>query len=384
MPRLSIYKPEKGDDYSFMDKNIREQFYVGGTDVHVHKYVGTHDQGASGATTDQPRYDSDSPLNIQDLLFLENRDRKYDQDVYVLRAIYNVQDIDFNMSQFGLFLQNDTLFVSVHLNECVDRLGRKIMSGDVLEFPHLKDEYSLDADIPIALKRFYVVEDVNRSAEGFSQTYYPHVLRIKAKSLVDSQEFKDILGNATEAGTLSNYMSSYNKELEISNAVLGQAEADSPTSGYSTDKFYVVPLDGKNQVNLDTVDETDTLGDASNKTVDGEIKKPRAKYYAGYLTGDGIPPNGAALAGFGLQFPRNPADGDYFLRTDYLPNRLFQYNGVRWVKIEDKVQTNMTKNDTNNTQKMSFVNNTKTTTTGGLTQDQRQALSKALAVKPDN
>lgn len=374
MPRLSIYKPEKGDDYSFMDKNIREQFYVGGTDLHVHKYVGTHDQGASEATADQPRYDSDSPLNIQDLLFLENRDRKYDQDIYTLRAIYNVQDIDFNMSQFGLFLQNDTLFVSVHLNECVDRLGRKIMSGDVLEFPHLKDEYSLDSDIPVALKRFYVVEDVNRSAEGFSQTYYPHVLRIKAKSLIDSQEFKDILGDATQTGTLSNYMSTYNKELEISNAVLNQAETDSPNSGYSTDKFYVVPTDDKGQVDLNDADSSSGQ----------RVVKDGAKYYAGYLTGDGVPPNGAQLAGFGLQFPRNPADGDYFLRTDYLPNRLFQYNGVRWVKIEDKVQTNLSKNDTNDTQKGSFVNNTKTTTTGGLTQDQRQALSKALAVKPDN
>ena len=39
----------------------------------------------------------------QDLLFLEYRDRKYDQDIYTIRGVYNVQDIDFNLSQFGLF-----------------------------------------------------------------------------------------------------------------------------------------------------------------------------------------------------------------------------------------------------------------------------------------
>ena len=30
------------------------------------------------------------------MLFLENRDRKYDPDIYTMRGIYNVQDIDFD------------------------------------------------------------------------------------------------------------------------------------------------------------------------------------------------------------------------------------------------------------------------------------------------
>jgi len=30
-----------------------------------------------------------------------------------LRGIYNVADVDFDMSQFGLFLQNDTLFMTM-------------------------------------------------------------------------------------------------------------------------------------------------------------------------------------------------------------------------------------------------------------------------------
>ena len=83
MPRLSIFKPEKGADYKFFDRNIREMFTVGGTDLHFHKYVGPYDQGDTNkdgaATPTQPQYSGDT-LNertIQDLLFLENRDRKY-------------------------------------------------------------------------------------------------------------------------------------------------------------------------------------------------------------------------------------------------------------------------------------------------------------------
>ena len=40
MPRLSLYRPEKGKDYTFLDKTITEMFTVGGTDVFVHKYLG--------------------------------------------------------------------------------------------------------------------------------------------------------------------------------------------------------------------------------------------------------------------------------------------------------------------------------------------------------
>jgi hypothetical protein len=40
MPRLSLYRPEKGNDYKFIDKTAWEMFQVGGTDVLVHKYIG--------------------------------------------------------------------------------------------------------------------------------------------------------------------------------------------------------------------------------------------------------------------------------------------------------------------------------------------------------
>ena len=99
MPRLSLYKPEKGKDYEFLDKTITEMFTVGGTDVFVHKYLGPKNPSEEDATSDQPRYDAVKETNIQDMLFLENRDRKYDPDIYVMRGIYSVSDVDFDMSQ---------------------------------------------------------------------------------------------------------------------------------------------------------------------------------------------------------------------------------------------------------------------------------------------
>jgi hypothetical protein len=48
----------------------------------------------------------------------------------------------------------------------------------------------------------------------------------------------------------------------------------------------------------------------------------------------------ASNAAFGSQFPQNPARGDVYLRIDYLPNRLYKYNGTKWMDV-DKNQTDI-------------------------------------------
>lgn len=430
MPRLSLYRPEKGNDYKFIDKTVWEMFQVGGTDVLVHKFIGTARSNPADATPSKPAYSSVSTSNIQDLLFLENRDRKYDPDVYQLRGVYNIQDIDFNLSQFGLFLQNDTIFINFHINDTVEKLGRKIMSGDVIELPHLKDEWALN-DLNFALKRFYVIEDVNRASEGFSVTWYPHLYRAKCKPLVDSQEYADILnqvatdsnGNPDGSGsTLRDLMSTFEKEMQITSAILNQAEADAPKSGYDTHRFYSLQRDQNDPTKLEliTVDNdsgaeysadrqtqaTDAAGnllfDTDNNpiyvgaTASTVFQSPDKKGYDGYLTGDGIPPNGAPFTA-GIVYPIAPTIGQYCLRTDYMPNRLFRYDGKRWVKYEDNVRMTMSNigssdaasgvfagKDVRDTYKTDFINNTRQDTIDGHVTPERQSLSQALKPKADN
>ena len=131
MPRLSLYRPNRTKDYQFFDRTISEMFTVGGLDIYVHKYLGpqtggadTPDSGNFDAT--QPIYETQSALNIQDLLLLENRDRIYDPDIFVMRGVYRTQDVDFDLTQFGLFLNSDTLFMTFHYNDMIDTFGRKL------------------------------------------------------------------------------------------------------------------------------------------------------------------------------------------------------------------------------------------------------------------
>ena len=45
-------------------------------------------------------------------------------------------------------------------------------------------------------------------------------------------------------------------------------------------------------------------------------------------------------SGFGTSFPHQPRRGDMFLRVDYQPNKLFKFNGVKWIEI-NKDSTNV-------------------------------------------
>jgi hypothetical protein len=566
MPRLSLYHPTKSNDYRFFDRTISEMFTVGATDLYIHKYLGPTDQGPSIDYT-QPQYDVLDPTNIQDLLFLENRDRTYDPNIYRLRGHYNVQNLDFDLSQFGLFLNNDIIFITIHYNDMIDLIGRKLMVGDVLELPHLLDYNPLKETIPVALKRFYQITDGNFASEGFSPTWYPHLWRIKCEPLVDSEEFSQILSEPIDqdnylglwdsnkvypAGytitfgdknylskqevpigitppntvyweldpnqNLKDILATYNKNLQINNAILEEADRLVPKAGYDRSNLYIVPtygtfetnteLSGKynqpappinvvtnnsgapvtatgtvsmirnskyknaspilripkstiqsiwdmsenilvdplqpaRQINLETATIAPTLIGNGSGSVENEIvltalptgpitgpygtsdntyafadqnpvapnftgtepygpntmdyradadprfqfiarSSPRSfGYTTGYLDGTGEAPNGFPT-GAGIAFPQNPQVGAYFLRTDYLPQILYRWDGRIWVRISKNVRTPTGFTETDLSQQSSFINNSNVTiATDGTSIPQKQALSTILTIAPD-
>ena len=360
MPRLSLWKPTKTNDYYFLDNTIREQFQVGGTGVHVHKYIGPQTLGETGDPA-QPNYAAGMEVDpvtgdftnlegivnetkIQDLLFMENRDRKYDPCIFELRGVYNVSDNDFDLTQFGLFLTNDVLFMTFHMNEMVEIVGRRLMPGDVLELPHLLDDLALDADRP-PIPKFYVVQDANRGSEGFSATWMPHIWRVKLSPITDSQEYADILGNADQEDSLKNVISSYKKELDISNAIVEAAETADP------------------------------------------VGRPLSEHLFGEVADDGWQDKddnwnyGESIAS-GSTFPSSPNEGDYFVRSDFQPKRLFVRRGTKWHRLYDNVTAQTWSDRTYNAGE--FINNDQTTVSpDGAEFPERQNLSQAILPKAD-
>ena len=336
----------------------------------------------------QPSYTNQSEQNIQDLLWMENRDRKYEPNVYKMRGIYQRADQDFDLSQFGLFLATGTIFMVFHLRDMVDMIGRKLMAGDVLELQHLTDYDALNQDVPAALKRYYVVGDASFAAEGFTPTWWPHLWRVKLNPLVDGQEYKDII-NSIIPGTTSTtgqILSTLNTNLSINDAVIAEATGNVPLSGYDTSSIYIAPLNAKggiaDQPNKTADDVLDTASDVQDTADEGPITPDTV--IKGYLTGSATAPDGFPL-GVGISFPTQPKLGDYFLRTDYLPNRVFRFDGARWVAINDVQRTSLTQGAQNQTLLGTFLNDTNTfVNNDGATVNERQSLSTALTPKADN
>jgi hypothetical protein len=433
MPRLSLYRPNRTNDYQFLDRTISEMYTVGGLDIYVHKYLGPQGAGTDNGNNDAtiPNYNSTNPLFIEDLLLLENRDRVYDPDVYVMRGVYRTQDVDFDLTQFGLFLNGDTLFITFHYNDMIDTFGRKLMVGDVIELPNLRDYHPLDTTLVKSLARYYVIQDANFASEGFSQTWLPHLWRIKATPLVNAQEYSQIInepfmpeniwdnGNFYPAGTIVNYGNTYYqasqnvpsgtditnttywtiitnpdtvgdkqstrpRDLAINDAILTQAYQDVPLSGYDNVKFYILPT-GPNGEPTSAGLTADNTSSTVDGTQTGEGITPDGFGYAqGYLTGSTHAPNGLPVTP-GVQFPPTPVLGDYCLRLDYFPNRLFRFDGRVWLAITDNVRTDLDYATEALTQRARFVNNpytVPTTDVGNI--PSRQSLSQILEIQPDN
>lgn len=349
MPRISLWKNAKTQDYHYQDRLIREAVDAGGTSILVHKYLGPAATGTDDPT--QPAVESQidiSELDIQDVLFMENRDRVYDTTIYDLRGTYNVGDQDFDLSQFGLFLSADTLFITFHTNDMVEKLGRKLMSGDVLELPHLNDDLLLDATAK-SINKFYVVQDASKSAEGFGPTWWPHLWRVKCTPLNDAQEYRSILGDPKDEDSLKNALSTYNKDIEISTAIVEAATEIVPSAGWTKDEVVIGSPDMGNLL----VGHNEPL----------EVKST---------------PSVTDVPG-GLSFPENPTQGEFFVRTDFVPNRLFVYRGSRWTRVFDSLENIGWAEKTLNAG--SFINNEATTSSKSAAEGsvpERQSLSRVF------
>lgn len=370
MTRLSLWRGAsvRTNDYKFIDRIVAEQYEIGGTEFYIHKLIGVSPQ--SGApdplTVDLNAFGSDDPsMVIQDSLNMEVRDRKYDPDVYSLRGHYQISDTEFDLRQFGLFLSNDTIFITFHMNKMVDQLGRRLMSGDVIEIVHQRDDLVQGQNI--AISKYYVVQEGTRPAEGYSPTWWPHLWRVKCNPITDSQEFRDILQlpaldvngdpipNPSGCGgysTLQDILSTRDNELKINDAILEEARIQVPFRYFQSQQYYILPNQNPNVVNGMDI-----------------------------WTGDGIPPNESNPVPNGVSWPDNPLVGDYFLRTDYNPPVLYQRLSNKWVRIETAWRNQW---KPANQGLASFINNdTITTLTDGTKVPEKQSLRTAAKAKPD-
>lgn len=389
MAGLQLWRDgKKTKDYVFQDRIAREFVNRSGTTFILHKYIGPWKQDPSDSSLMLPQHEEEiNEMTIQDVLLGENRDRKYSDDLIELRGSYTVSDSDFDFTQFGLSLSGDTLVVEFHTNETIERVGRKLMTGDVVEVVHLRDDTSLDSEAGI-IKKYYVVSDAQKSSGGYGPTWYSHIWRCKCTPIVDTQEYRDILhhqnfelnndnidwltdfalSGESDAGVKDH--SKTGEEKQINNQSIGP---------FVSREVEVIKENARQEVEKRSF----YVRHFYIKTGDEQTKTGLIKYV---LNGDGIPENFAGdVIHSGTSFPENPQEGDYFIRTDYSPERLFRRIGVSPAAVW-RVVNDVWRKDWVPAHRIleSFISNNNITSVGvheDQTFDEKQALSKVVLPK---
>jgi hypothetical protein len=339
MNGLNLWKGnKKTKDYQFQDRIAKEFVNRSGTVFMVHKYIGPYKQDPKDSSLFLPQNEEEiNEMTIQDVLLGENRDRKYSEDLFELKGVYTVSDTDFDLSMFGAMLSGDSIVVEFHTNDSIEKIGRKLMTGDVIEVVHLRDDTTLDSEAGI-VKKYYVVQDSNRSAGGYGPTWFSHIWKTRCTPIVDTQEYRDILHNQKRDFD--------NNDIDWLTDFAMTGESDSGVKDLSR-------TGDETEINNHSVGpfierETTVIREHQRKEVEKRssyvkhlyIKSDDEQTKTGLiqwmLNGDGTPENYAGDILFsGTVFPENPSEGDFFVRTDYVPERLFKRVGPVWRKVSE-------------------------------------------------
>jgi hypothetical protein len=377
MARISLWKPTKGADFNFTDRTISENFRIAGDGILVHMYEGPVID--SGGSTDT------SITSIQDVLFLENTSRKYNPDVIELRGHHQPQDINYDLSQFGIFLSSDTIRIQFGYTDMVDSLGRKLIAGDVLEFPSMRDIPIFDN--AVGINRYYVIQDALYAAAGYGQTWFPHIWLVRAKLMTASPEFKEITDQASTGQTAGGVGQGIGI---MPPGFADTADADgNPGIGCNHDITAslnlfckIIDITDKNIAEAEKYAFFDPkFFESANLYIYVDSETGYPVIGSNYFSGNGDPPNSGPLVGAGISFPENMQDGQYYLRLDYYPERLFQKQANCYKLIEVDVLKSWT---AYNRVLDQFVdNNNDTILSDGTVIPEKQAISQVIKQKVD-
>jgi hypothetical protein len=270
--------------------------------------------------------------NIQDLFFMENRDREYNITPQMIKCQYQTADSVSDLSRFGLSILDQYSF-TVSFVTMVTALGRPIVIGDIVEvIPEMQWDQNLNP-----VRKFIEVTETGWSAAGFGPQYNPTVYRFSGQVALPSQETRDIWGTVDTTKYLmqdSVLMNGIGKQIDTipltnTEEIIKMANNLLPETGSDDNRtiesvLYPAPNPARNPNGQPLSASNPALNSGPNLYVE-----------------DGLPPEGLPYTeGYVLPDTAGLPDGTYF-RLNYaestnIPARLYRYSALknRWIAME--------------------------------------------------
>lgn len=277
-------------------------------------------------------YVATETYNIQDKIFMENRDRDYDKDSQTVKCHYDLLDTTTELSKFGIELPGQSMYCTVSFSSCIAILGRPLIIGDIVEVP---SEAQYSSEMKKILKWMEVV-DVAWSTEGYTPGWTPTLLRIIIQPAYASQETQDIFGDLAEE-PLPDELGLVTNNVGTGNNPNFQDYSDASQTAVELAKEHT-PQQGREMSSTIRAWEEDEIKNSMNQGVENLQKiglNPTGLYAE-----DAMPPNNKPFTE-GETYPENPTHGDYhrLLFEGYskdVPARLYRYSEAkgRWIYLE--------------------------------------------------
>lgn len=255
--------------------------------------------------------------DIQDPLFMENRDRDYAKSALRIKAAYQPFDSVSDLSKYGFQIADIYTFTTTFAT-MVKILGRPVVIGDVLELP---SEVQYDHHLR-PVRKFLEVTDTGWAADGYTTGWKPIIFKFQAQQLIPGQEHQSLFGNIdTQLNGLTDEQSFLGLNDRIQTAPLTTQERN------EAEAKAMVSLTGVD--NLEFRSGSDWTG------------KPGTYDHNEPGMANAIPPDGQAYeTGYKLPDVTSAQDRDFF-RLEYdpalkMPARLYQFSSIKgaWVFIE--------------------------------------------------
>ncbi len=316
----------------------------------------------SGVSTNSPwevselelyDYESTRLDDIQDTLFMENRDRDYAKTAIELKVAYTAFDTVTNFNKFG-FDMGDTFNFTTTFAGMVKAIGRPIVVGDIVEVP---SEIQYDHNLK-PVRKFLEVVDTGWDASGRTTSWRPIIFKFQATPFMPSQEHRDILGTVDSQLYKiddSDFFNGSRNQIQTGPLVAQEINVQEAETA--------VPEKGANITELASGLNPHI---PSINTYDGT---------ANYVE-DGMPPDGLPY-GEGFKLPEVSAskDGEYF-RLYYEPQlnispRLYKFSlsKGKWIYMETDRRRETTSHKPSHSE--IFNRTTKLGTTGKLPKDNK-------------
>lgn len=246
--------------------------------------------------------------NIEDLFFLENRNKDYATSAITLKVQYDVGETGTDFSRFGIDIPLQYVF-TISFARMVELLNRPIVVGDIIELPN---EMQYNTKL-VGVKKWFEVTDTGWSANGYAPNWQPILYRFTAEPLIANTGNRDVLG--------------YKKNV-----------IDSSDVDFLFDTTQVVTIQNTSNENIKS-DASQSVPETGTDVSDMPFSEGLTIDNTNPYIEDGLPPNGLPYTE-ATDFPNNPIDGAYHRLTypgdTRIATRLFKFSVVkgRWIYQE--------------------------------------------------